>query len=48
MNKVPSPESSSSYHLANMSLRQCHLPALPEDPAKHVSKQKKRAKAILL
>ena len=37
MNKVPSLESSSSYHLANMSLRQCHLLVLPEDPAKHAS-----------
>ena len=48
MNKVPSPESSSSYHLANMSLRQCHQLVLPEDPAKHTSQQRKRARAILL
>ena len=41
-------ERSSSYHLANMSLRQCHLPVLPEDPAKHTSQQRKRARAILL
>ena len=37
MNRMPVSESSSNYHRADVSLRQCRLPALPENPAKRAS-----------
>ena len=32
MNRIPVSESSSNYHRAGVSLRECHPLALPEDP----------------
>ena len=36
--RMPISESSSNYHRADVSLKQCHLLALPENPAKRVSR----------
>ena len=47
MNKMPSLDSSSSCHLANMSLKQCYRLVLPGNPANCASLSKIRAGAIL-
>ena len=46
MNKKASLASSSSYHLADMSLRQCLRLVLPVDPANSASRLRKRTRAI--
>lgn len=46
MKSIPSPESSSNYHPVNMSLRQCHLLALPENQANRSGVLRKKARAI--